>query len=68
MIYIFGQGKNISVVYNGNTLTATQKQRATLILDKLPTQQCPDGYIARASLKDGKFEWLYELKEVEEDG
>ena len=68
MIYIFGQGQNVSVVYKGETLTNVQKQRATLILDKLPTQQCPDGYVPRATIKNGQFEWVYELKEVEEDG
>lgn len=70
MIYLFGSGNNVSIVYNEKTLSTAQKSKATLILDKLPPTNCPDGYIARASLKNGIFEWVYEVKEeeVKEDG
>lgn len=67
MIYLFGSGNNVSIIYKGETLTNTQKAMATLVLDSLPPINCPDGYIARASIKLGKFEWIYEIKEVKEE-
>jgi hypothetical protein len=66
MIYIFGQGSQVSIVYKGDTLTQAQKDRATLVLDKLPPSNCPGGFIARARVENGQFVWVYE-EVVEED-
>lgn len=66
MIYIFGSGSQVSIVYKGDTLTQAQKDRATLVLDKLPPSNCPDGFIARARVENGQFVWVYE-EVVEED-
>lgn len=44
MIYLYGTGENISVVFSENTLTSQEKSEATLIVEALPEKNIPEGF------------------------
>lgn len=60
MIYLFGKGKNISVIYAPETLTEKDKQGA-IVVEALPPENTPEGHIARLCLdQDNVPYWEYE--------
>lgn len=68
MIYLFGSGDNVSIIYKGETLTELQKSRASLVLPNLPPTETPEGFIARAYLSPTKvFSWKYVEMEIEKE-
>ena len=69
MIYIFGQGRNLSQIYDSSTLTEEQKAGA-LIVESLPPTETPKGYFA-ILVRDGdtlhwEYEEIIEEEEIEE--
>jgi hypothetical protein len=60
MIYLFGQGKNVSVIYDASSLSAEDKKGGTAV-DALPPKKDKDGFNAILCLdKDNKPYWEYE--------
>lgn len=69
MIYIFGEGRNLSVIYDSSTLTETNKVGAFTV-EELPPKETPKGY-RDILIKEGTtLRWEYEEiiieKEIEE--
>jgi hypothetical protein len=65
MIYLFGQGKMVSVVYDETTLTEQDKVGG-IAVKKLPPQEDKEGYSAVLCLdNNNKPYWEYE-KIIEE--
>jgi hypothetical protein len=67
MIYIFGEGRELSLIYDGSTLTEEQKVGG-FIVESLPPKETPEGYAA-ILIKDGDtLRWEYEeiIEEIEE--
>jgi hypothetical protein len=65
MIYLFGKGDQISVVYDGSTLTEQDKVGG-IAVESLPPKEDRDGFNAILCLdKDNKPYWTY--KEVVKD-
>jgi hypothetical protein len=59
MIYIFGEGRNLSVIYDPNTLTEAQKQGGFTV-EALPPTETPEGY-REILIKEGTtLRWEYE--------
>jgi hypothetical protein len=59
MIYIFGEGRNLSVIYDGSTLTEEQKQGGFAI-EALPPTETPKGH-REILIKEGTtLRWEYE--------
>jgi hypothetical protein len=59
MIYIFGEGRDLSFIYDGATLTEEQKQGG-LAVEALPPTETPEGYL-EILIKEGKtLRWEYE--------
>jgi hypothetical protein len=65
MIYIFGDGRELSMVYDGTTLTEADKVGA-LVVEALPPQETPEGYRAILIKEGDALRWEYEeIKEEE---
>jgi hypothetical protein len=66
MIYLFGQGKSISVIYEENTLTEQDKVNG-IAVEQLPPKEDKEGYSANLCLDiDNKPYWEYAKIEEEE--
>jgi hypothetical protein len=60
MIYLFGKGKNVSIIYAPETLTEQDKQGG-IAVEALPPQNTPEGHTARLCLdSNNKPYWEYE--------
>jgi hypothetical protein len=69
MIYIFGEGRNLSVIYDGSTLTEEQK-KGGFAVETLPPTETPEGY-REILIKEGttlrwEYEEIIEEEEIEE--
>jgi hypothetical protein len=65
MIYLFGKDKDVSIVYDGSTLTEQDKVGG-IAVEALPPKEDKDGFNAILCLdKDNKPYWTY--KEVVRD-
>lgn len=68
MIYIFGEGRNLSMIYDGSTLTEADKVGAFTVKE-LPPKETPEGY-RDILIKEGTtLRWEYEEiieEEIEE--
>jgi hypothetical protein len=65
MIYIFGKADQVSVVYDGSTLTEQDKVGG-IAVETLPPKEDKDGFNAVLNLdKDNKPYWTY--KEIVKD-
>jgi hypothetical protein len=69
MIYIFGEGRNLSVIHDPSTLTEEQKQGGFAV-EALPPKETPEGY-REILIKDGttlrwEYEEIIEEEEIEE--
>ena len=69
MIYIFGEGRNLSVIYDPSTLTEEQKQGG-FVVEALPPKETPEGY-REILIKEGttlrwEYEEIIEEEEIEE--
>jgi hypothetical protein len=69
MIYIFGEGRNLSVIYDGSTLIEEQKVGG-FVVEALPPKETPEGY-REILIKDGdtlrwEYEEIIEEEEIEE--
>jgi hypothetical protein len=65
MIYIFGKANQVSVVYDGSTLTEQDKVGG-IVVEALPPKEDKDGFNAILCLdKDNKPYWTY--KEIVKD-
>ena len=63
MIYIFGKGKEISIIYDETTLTE-QDRVGGIAVEQLPPQENKEGYNAILCLdQDNKPYWEYEIIE-----
>jgi hypothetical protein len=59
MIYLFGKGKNVSIIYDGNTLTE-QSKVGGIAVETLPPKEDKDGFNAVLNLdQDNKPFWEY---------
>jgi hypothetical protein len=60
MIYLFGKGKNVSIIYDGNTLTE-QSKVGGIAVEQLPPKEDKEGFNAILCLdQDNKPYWEYE--------
>jgi hypothetical protein len=68
MIYVFGTGRNISVIYKPETLTEKDKMGG-IAFEGLPPENTPEGHNAILALdKNNKLYWIYEpVQEVVEE-
>jgi hypothetical protein len=65
MIYLFGKGDQVSVVYDGSTLTEQDKVGG-IAIEALPPKEDKDGFDAILCLDKGnKPYWIY--KEIVKD-
>jgi hypothetical protein len=65
MIYLFGKGDQVSIVYDGSTLTEQDKVGG-IAVEALPPKEDKDGFDAILNLdKDNKPFWTY--KEIVKD-
>jgi hypothetical protein len=65
MIYLFGQADQVSIIYDGSTLTEKDKVGG-IAVETLPPKEDKDGFNAILCLdKDNKPFWTY--KEIEKD-
>ena len=44
MIYLFGMGEEVSIIFDGKYLTEDEKSSATLVVEELPVKDTPDGF------------------------
>jgi hypothetical protein len=59
MIYLFGKGDQVSVIYDGSTLTEADKKGA-IVVDKLPVENTPAEHTAQLCLDaSNKPFWKY---------
>jgi hypothetical protein len=59
MIYLFGKGKNVSIIYDGNTLTE-QSKVGGIAVEALPPKEDKEGFNAVLCLdQDNKPFWEY---------
>ena len=59
MIYLFGKGKNVSIIYDGNTLTE-QSKAGGIAVEALPPKEDKEGFNAVLCLdQDNKPYWEY---------
>lgn len=66
MIYIYGDGKELSIIYNGETLTEADKQNV-FIIKELPPKETPAGYEAILIKEGNTLRWEYQEILVIED-
>jgi hypothetical protein len=59
MIYIFGEGQDLSLIYDGSTLTEEQKVGGFTV-ESLPPQETPEGYAAILIKESDTLRWEYE--------
>jgi hypothetical protein len=65
MIYLFGKGDKVSIVFDGKTLTEDAKKEAIQIKE-LPKEETPENHFAALCLDDNnKPYWKYEKKPKE---
>ena len=63
MIYIFGKGRELSVIYDATTLTEQDKVGG-IAVQALPPREDKEGYIAILCLdQDNKPYWEYKIIE-----
>jgi hypothetical protein len=63
MIYLFGQGKSVSIIYDATTLTEQDKVGG-IAVEQLPPREDKEGYNAILCLdQDNKPYWEYEIIE-----
>jgi hypothetical protein len=63
MIYLFGKGKSISVIYDATTLTEQDKVGG-IAVEQLPPKEDKDGFNPVLCLdQDNKPYWEYEIIE-----
>jgi hypothetical protein len=62
MIYFFGTGKDVKVVFGGRNLTEEEKAEATLVLENLPPTETPEGKRAKFYIdpETKEFSYIYE--------
>jgi hypothetical protein len=61
MIYLFGQGKSVSIIYDATTLTEQDKVGG-IAVEQLPPQEDKEGYNAILCLdQDSKPYWEYKI-------
>jgi hypothetical protein len=65
MIYLFGQGKNVSVIYDASSLSAEDKKGGTAV-DALPPKEDKKGFNAILCL-DSKNKPYWEFVESPKD-
>ena len=65
MIYIYGTGKDLSIVYQEQYLSEAAKARATLVVDKLPPKATPANHSEMLVLDEDGLRWEYTLIEEE---
>jgi hypothetical protein len=69
MIYIFGEGRDLSVIYDSSTLTEDQKQGGFAV-ETLPPKETPEGYREILIKEETTLRWEYEelpARELEEE-
>jgi hypothetical protein len=59
MIYIFGKGRNLSIIYDETTLTENDKINS-LVVKELPLKETPKGYVAFLTKENNTLRWEYE--------
>jgi hypothetical protein len=65
MIYLFGKADQVSIIYDGSTLTEADKVGG-IAIEALPPKEDKDGFNAILNLdKDNKPFWTY--KEIEKN-
>ena len=65
MIYIFREGRELSIIFDGRTLNEEQKQ-CGLAVASLPPKETPNGYNAILIKESDTLRWEYEeIKEEE---
>jgi hypothetical protein len=63
MIYLFGQGKSVSIIYDATTLTEQDKVGG-IAVEQLPPKEDKEGYNAILCLdQDNNPYWEYEIIE-----
>jgi hypothetical protein len=63
MIYLFGKGKSVSIIYAPETLTE-QDKAGGIAVEQLPPKEDKEGYNAILCLdQDNKPYWEYEIIE-----
>jgi hypothetical protein len=65
MIYLFGKGKNVSIIYDGNTLTE-QSKAGGIAVASLPPKEDKEGFNAVLCL-DSKNKPYWEFREIPKD-
>jgi hypothetical protein len=65
MIYLFGKGKNVSIIYDGNTLTE-QSKAGGIAVQALPPKEDKEGFNAVLCL-DSKNKPFWEYQEIIEE-
>jgi hypothetical protein len=62
MVYFFGTGYQVKVVFGGSNLTEDEKKKATLVLESLPLTETPAGKVAKFFInpETKQFEYKYE--------
>jgi len=67
MIYLFGKGREVSVIYAPEILSEQDKQGG-IVVETLPLENCPEGYGSRLCLDEqNKPYWEYEKIIVKEE-
>jgi len=67
MIYLFGTGKSVSIVYNGKYLTEAQKALASVSTGRMPKHEIREGFIARPMVDPETKEIQYYYEEIVEE-
>jgi hypothetical protein len=65
MIYLFGQGKSVSIIYDASTLTAQDKVGG-IAIEQLPTKEDREGFNAVLCL-DQNNQPYWEYEEIQQD-
>ena len=67
MIYLFGIGSNVSVVYKGSTLSEKDKAKATLVVESLPQPEAREGFMHQINIDPETKKIFYTYHEIEDD-
>lgn len=67
MIYLFGIGDKVSVIMHEKYLTKEQREKATLVLEKLPEPEERDGFYAVRYINPITKEFSYIYREIVEE-
>lgn len=65
MVYFFGTGSNLKVVFGGRNLTEAEKAEASLVLENLPPMQSPEGKRGKFYVDPVTKEFSYIFEDVE---